>query len=111
MLYIIAVVLIALWLLGLLTSTTMSGFIHILLVIAVIYVRSRKVTVWFVDAHWRLAWRHSQWLMIGYTLDLAGGMSRAAWGVSFLLVAVLMLAALVAFRLMRPRELAGDRRT
>jgi predicted MFS family arabinose efflux permease len=48
-------------------------------------------------------------LMIGYTLDLAGGMSRFAWGVSFGLIAVLMLAALTAFRLMRPRELSGDR--
>ena len=48
-------------------------------------------------------------LMIGYTLDLAGGMSRVAWGAAFLLVAVLMLLALVAFRLLRPRELAGDR--
>ncbi len=50
-------------------------------------------------------------LMIGYTLDLAGGMSRIAWGVSFGLVAVLMLLALLAFRLMRPRELSGDRVT
>lgn len=48
-------------------------------------------------------------LMIGYTLDLAGGMSRMAWGVSFGLVAVLMLLALVAFRMMRPQELSGDR--
>ena len=48
-------------------------------------------------------------LMIGYTLDLAGGMSRVAWGVSFGLVAVLMLLALVAFRLMRPLEVSGDR--
>ena len=48
-------------------------------------------------------------LMIGYTLDAAGGMSRFAWGVSFGLVAVLMLLALAAFRLMRPRELVGDR--
>jgi dipeptide/tripeptide permease len=47
--------------------------------------------------------------MIGYTLDLAGGMSRMAWSVSFGLVAVLMLLALVVFRLMRPRELSGDR--
>ncbi len=36
MLYTIAVVLVVLWLLGLVTSTTMGGFIHILLVIAVI---------------------------------------------------------------------------
>ena len=48
-------------------------------------------------------------LMIGYTLDLAGGMSRVAWGAAFLMVAILMLLALVAFWLMRPRELAGDR--
>jgi hypothetical protein len=34
----LAVVLIVLWLLGLLTSYTMGGFIHILLVIAVIMV-------------------------------------------------------------------------
>jgi predicted MFS family arabinose efflux permease len=50
-------------------------------------------------------------LMIGYTLDLAGGMSRAGWGAAFLLIAALMLAALVVFRLMRPRELAGDRKS
>jgi Family of unknown function (DUF5670) len=38
MLYTIAVVLIVLWLLGLVTSSTMGGFIHILLVIAVVMV-------------------------------------------------------------------------
>lgn len=38
MLYTLAVVLIVLWLLGLVTSTTMGGFIHILLVVAVIMV-------------------------------------------------------------------------
>ena len=48
-------------------------------------------------------------LMIGFTLDLAGGMSRVAWGAAFLVVAILMLLALVAFWLIRPRELAGDR--
>ena len=36
MLWTIAVVLIVLWLLGLITSYTMGGFIHIVLVIAVI---------------------------------------------------------------------------
>ena len=36
MLYTIAVVLIVLWLLGLVTSSTMGGFIHILLVVAVV---------------------------------------------------------------------------
>jgi len=38
MLYTIAVVLIVLWLLGLVTGSTMSGFIHILLVVAIIMV-------------------------------------------------------------------------
>jgi uncharacterized membrane protein YtjA (UPF0391 family) len=38
MLYTIAVVLLVLWLLGLVTSATMGGFIHILLVIAVVMV-------------------------------------------------------------------------
>jgi hypothetical protein len=43
MLYSIAVILIALWLLGLVTSYTMSGFIHILLVIAIIVVLIRLI--------------------------------------------------------------------
>ena len=38
MLWTIAVVLIVLWLLGLVSSYTMGGFIHILLVIAIIVV-------------------------------------------------------------------------
>ena len=38
MLYTIAVVLIVLWLLGMVTSATMGGFIHILLVVAVVMV-------------------------------------------------------------------------
>jgi predicted MFS family arabinose efflux permease len=48
-------------------------------------------------------------LLIGWALDLAGGMSQIGWGLAFLAVAVLMLLALVAFWLIRPRELAGDR--
>ncbi|MGZ5164930.1 MAG: MFS transporter, partial [Burkholderiales bacterium] len=48
-------------------------------------------------------------LMIGYTLDLAGGMSRVAWGAAFLAVALLMLLALAIFVVLRPRELVGDR--
>jgi len=38
MLYTIAVVLIVLWLLGLVTSYTMGGLIHVLLVIAIVVV-------------------------------------------------------------------------
>ncbi|UJW78898.1 lmo0937 family membrane protein [Hydrogenophaga sp. SL48] len=44
MLYTIAVVLLILWLLGLVTSTTLGGFIHILLVIAVVMVLLRVIT-------------------------------------------------------------------
>ena len=38
MLYTVAVVLLVLWLLGLVTSYTMGGFIHVLLVFAVVMV-------------------------------------------------------------------------
>jgi hypothetical protein len=38
MLYTIAVVLLILWLLGLVTGTTIGGFIHILLVIAIVMI-------------------------------------------------------------------------
>jgi len=38
MLYTIAVLLLALWLLGLVSSYTMGGFIHVLLVIAVVMI-------------------------------------------------------------------------
>jgi hypothetical protein len=43
MLYILAVVLIVLWLLGMVSSYTMGGFIHILLVIAVVVVLVRII--------------------------------------------------------------------
>jgi len=43
MLYTIAVVMIILWLLGLITSNTMGGFIHILLVIAIVVVLLRII--------------------------------------------------------------------
>ena len=48
-------------------------------------------------------------LVVGWTLDLAGGMSPMAWGLAFLVVGVLMLVALAAFLLMRPANLAADR--
>jgi hypothetical protein len=44
MLYTLAVVLIVLWLLGLITSYTMGGFIHVLLVIAVVVVLLRIIS-------------------------------------------------------------------
>ncbi len=48
-------------------------------------------------------------LAIGWTLDLAGGMSPVAWGLAFLVVAVSMAFALVAFVVIRPDDIAGDR--
>ncbi len=44
MLYIIAVVLIILWLLGMLTAHTMGGVIHILLVIAIVMILVRFIS-------------------------------------------------------------------
>ena len=43
MLYTIAVVLLVLWLLGLVSSHTMGGFIHVLLVIAIVVVLLRII--------------------------------------------------------------------
>ena len=43
MLELIAVVLVILWVLGLVTSTTMNGFIHVLLVVAVVVVLLRVI--------------------------------------------------------------------
>ncbi len=44
MLYTIATILIILWLLGLITSYTMGGFVHILLVIAIVVVLLRIIS-------------------------------------------------------------------
>jgi hypothetical protein len=43
MLWTIAIILLVLWALGMVTSTTMGGFIHLLLVIAVISVLIRVI--------------------------------------------------------------------
>ena len=44
MLYTIAVILLIMWLLGLVTSTTIGGFIHVLLVIAIIMIILRVIS-------------------------------------------------------------------
>lgn len=44
MLYTIAVVLVILWLIGLVSAYTMGGFIHILLVIAIVVVLLRVIS-------------------------------------------------------------------
>ncbi|HUW75177.1 MAG TPA: lmo0937 family membrane protein [Gallionella sp.] len=43
MLFTIAIIMIVLWLLGLITSRTMGGFIHILLVIAIVIILIRLI--------------------------------------------------------------------
>lgn len=44
MLYTIAVVLLILWLLGLVTSYTIGGFIHILIVVAIVLILIRVIS-------------------------------------------------------------------
>ncbi len=44
MLYAIAIILVLLWLLGLMSSATLGGFIHVLLAVAVILVLLRVIT-------------------------------------------------------------------
>jgi hypothetical protein len=44
MLYTIAVILLILWLLGMVTSTTVGGFVHVLLVIAVVMILLRVIS-------------------------------------------------------------------
>ncbi|PTR16576.1 MULTISPECIES: lmo0937 family membrane protein [unclassified Nitrosospira] len=44
MLYTIAVILIVLWLLGLVSSYTIGGFIHVLLVIAIVMILLRIIS-------------------------------------------------------------------
>ena len=48
-------------------------------------------------------------LLVGWVLDLSGGMSQLAWGLSFFSVAMLMGIALLTFWVIRPRELEGDK--
>lgn len=43
MLYTVAVIFVILWLLGVLSSTTMGGFVHVLLVIAIVVVLVRVI--------------------------------------------------------------------
>ena len=43
MLYTLALILIVLWLLGLVSSYTMSGFVHVLLVVAIVLILVRVI--------------------------------------------------------------------
>ena len=48
-------------------------------------------------------------LMIGWILDLSGGMSTRGWGLAFLHIAVVISLGRLAFIWLGPRSLAGDR--
>jgi len=49
-------------------------------------------------------------LAVGGVLDLYGGPSPGGWLAAFLMISLLGITSLVIFLLMRPSELAGDRR-
>jgi MFS family permease len=49
-------------------------------------------------------------IVIGWILDASGGMSATAWGWAFLHVAGIGMLGQVAFVLLGPRDLTGDRR-
>jgi len=49
-------------------------------------------------------------LLLGATLDLAGGASVVGWGLAFGHVTLALLAGALVFRWLRPADLAGDRR-
>lgn len=48
-------------------------------------------------------------IVIGWVLDLSGGMSAQGWGLAFLHLGLIGLAGQVVFRLLAPRDLVGDR--
>jgi hypothetical protein len=58
-------------LLVLLCSLSLLGYI---------YLRSRRTTTWFVDAHWRLSWSRGRLLLLGY--GISAGLTAIAWLVS-----------------------------
>jgi MFS family permease len=49
-------------------------------------------------------------IVIGWILDLSGGMSARGWGLAFLHLALIALIGQAAFRWLAPRDLVGDRR-
>ena len=50
-------------------------------------------------------------LALGLVLDLAGGMSAAAWGWALAHIAGVVLIGRIVFSVLRPRDLPGDRTT
>jgi hypothetical protein len=47
--------------------------------------------------------------MVGWILDLAGGMSSFGWGLAFLHIACVVLMGRLAFSYLAPRDLVGDK--
>lgn len=68
-----AVIVLKLGLPGLLITLSCS-----LALLGYIYLRSRKTTTWFVDAHWRLSAKRARILLLGY------GISAALIGIAWL---------------------------
>ncbi len=61
-----AVIVLNIGMAGLLIPLLCSGAL-----IAYIYLRSRRTTSWFVDAHWKLAYSRGLWLLLGYAITAA----------------------------------------
>lgn len=61
-----AVIVLNIGMAGLLIPLLCSGAL-----IAYIYLRSKKTTSWFVDAHWKLAYSRGLWLLLGYAITAA----------------------------------------
>lgn len=59
-----AVLALKIGMIGLLIPLVLSGAL-----IAWIYLRSRRTTSWFVDAHWKLAFSRARLLMMGYAIS------------------------------------------
>lgn len=59
-----AIIALKIGLIGILIPLSCSGAL-----LGYIYLRSRQSTTWFIDAHWRLSFRHGKWLMLGYAIS------------------------------------------
>ncbi len=67
-----AVLALKIGMIGLLIPLMFSGAM-----IAFIYLRSKKTTTWFVDAHWKLSFSRARLLMLGYAIS--GALIFLAW--------------------------------
>jgi len=70
-----AVIVLDIGMAGLLLPLACSGAL-----LAYVYLRSRRLTNEFVDAHWRLAWARGRLLLLGYAISAA--LMFIAWLVS-----------------------------